>query len=236
MALATLLASNAPASIVLRVKACAKKKSVMAKSDDSIERGAVLVELVQRAINHGARVGGVSASEIFDTAAEHVAVLLGDAVDAFRRGSFGTSIFLALTAIEETAKAEIVTFRMNRPDGPTHGRDPLHDHGQKHRLAVRETTFMGRLPNVLGPEVCARLARQAESGGFTKLRESSLYVNFDEQGVHVPEATMTRSQAREILLLALECADDILVGWTNASFRLRERLDPWFTELSLSAQ
>jgi AbiV family abortive infection protein len=207
----------------------------MAKSDYSIERAVAFVDLVQKAIDHGARVGGASAPEIFDAAAGHVVVLLGDAVDAFRRGSFGTSIFLALTAIEETAKAEIVTFRLKPgPDGPRCGRDPLRDHGQKHRLAIRETTFMGRLPDVLGPEACARLAREAESGGLTKLRESALYVNFDEHGVHAPEAAITRSQARELLLLALECADDILVGWTNASYGLRDRLDPWFTELAKS--
>jgi AbiV family abortive infection protein len=202
-------------------------------SKDLPQHNSSFLDLVLRAIDYGASVGGASASAIFDTAAEHVAVLLGDAVDAFRRGSFGTTIFLALTAMEETAKAEIITFRLNpRPDGSTRVRDPLHHHAQKHRLAIRDTTFMGRLPEVLGPEVCARLAREAETGGFRKLRESALYVNFDEQGVHAPEATITRKQAREIVLLALECADDILVGWTNASYQLRDRLDPWFAEFS----
>ncbi|HVU41385.1 MAG TPA: AbiV family abortive infection protein [Xanthobacteraceae bacterium] len=191
------------------------------------------LDLVQRSIDYGLSIGG-SASVIFDTAAEHVAVLLSDAVDSFRRGSFGTSIFLAITAMEETAKAEIITFRVRpRPDGSTRGRDPLRHHFTKHQLAIRETTFMGRLPNLLGPEVCARLKQEAGTGCFEKLREKALYVDFNEHGVHTPEATITQERAREIVLLALECADDILVGWTNASWLLRQRFEPWFAEFSI---
>jgi AbiV family abortive infection protein len=201
-------------------------------SNNSIERG---FAAALKAIDYGASIGGASASAIFDVTAGHAAVLLGDAADAFRRGSFGTSIFLAITAMEETAKAEILAFRMNpRPDASTRGRDPLLDHREKHRIAVRETTFMGRLPNLLGPEVCVRLRQEAETGDFVKLRERALYVNFGEHGVHAPASTITREHAREILLLALECADDILVGWTNASYQLGDRFEHWIAEFSTS--
>jgi hypothetical protein len=41
-----------------------------------------------------------------------------------------------------------------------------------------------------------------------------------------------RARAREILLLALESADDILVGWTNASFRLGESIEAFIAQVS----
>jgi AbiV family abortive infection protein len=202
-------------------------------SDDSIQRDLAFIEAVQRAIDYGTFVGGESASATFDTAAEHVAVLLGDAADAFRRGSFGTSVFLAITAMEETAKAEVLGFRVkSRPDGSTRGRDPLRDHLQKHRIAIRPTTFMGRLPDLLGTEVCVRLREEAETGGLVKLRELALYVNFDKRGMSTPKSTISRDRAREILLLALECADDILVGWTDASYRVREIFEKWIAEFA----
>lgn len=45
------------------------------------------------------------------------------------------------------------------------------------RLAVGPTTFMGRLPNLIGAEACERLQNMAAGGGFRLLRESALYVD-----------------------------------------------------------
>jgi AbiV family abortive infection protein len=170
----------------------------------------------------------------FNTASQHVLVLLEDAAAAFERGSYGTSVFLAITALEETAKAELLGFRIQKPDGAQIKRgDPLHSHTKKHALAVRPTTFMGRLPKLLGPEACARLQQEATDGSINRLRETTIYVSCSSEGkVSTPAMKVDRARAREILLLALESADDILVGWTNASFRLGESVEAFIAQVT----
>ena len=175
--------------------------------------GAAFSAAVKSAIAYGGSLGGMSVVEAFDAAASHVAVLLSDAFEAFQRSSYGTRVFLAITALEEIAKAEIIVFRMEPPSTPRakRGRDPLLNHFTKHVIAVRPTTFMGRLPKLLGNPVCARLQKEAETGALVQLRERSLYVHVDEHGLSTPETVITASRAQEVLLLALEAADDTLV-------------------------
>jgi AbiV family abortive infection protein len=60
--------------------------------------------------------------------------------------------------------------------------DPLHSHTKKHALAVRPTTFMGRLPQILGPETCARLQQEAMDGSINRLRETAIYVSCSTEG------------------------------------------------------
>ena len=75
--------------------------------------GKIFFEALQKAINYSADpVERSSFAATFHAAIDHVAILLEDAIVAFRRGSFGTSAFLAITSLEETAKAEILLFRM----------------------------------------------------------------------------------------------------------------------------
>ncbi|MCB1753736.1 MAG: AbiV family abortive infection protein, partial [Gammaproteobacteria bacterium] len=62
----------------------------------------------------------------FDRACDHVIVLLRDAVSCFERGSYGTAVFLAITAIEEIAKAEVGLYRREKSIKPTkRGKDKL---------------------------------------------------------------------------------------------------------------
>jgi hypothetical protein len=67
--------------------------------------GNAFLEAMEAAIAYGGPAHGVPAVDLFNLAAEHVHRLLNDAVEAFTRGSFGTGVFLAITAMEETAKA-----------------------------------------------------------------------------------------------------------------------------------
>lgn len=177
----------------------------------------------ERAVVHG----------LFDPMATHVAVLFEDAVAAFQSSSFGTSVFLALTAIEETAKAEVAIFRRRPKNGSvSKGRDPLRDHRSKHRIAVRPTTFMGRLPALLGQERCNALRDEVMATGFAGLRERSLYVHVEPDGAKTPKDAVSHERAREILLLGLEVADDVLVGWTNHSFVLGKRFEQLIEKIS----
>jgi AbiV family abortive infection protein len=194
--------------------------------DKPHQNGKQFFEAVEKAIAAGDGLADQDAVHLFDTAANRVALLLHDAVELFSRSSFGTSVFLSITAMEEVAKAEILGFRTQRSDKKS-GRDPLRDHKQKHIIAVRPTTFMGRLPSMLGAEVCTRLQSEAESGGFIELREKALYVHADAAGISTPQDAITKTRAKEILLLSLECADDNLVGYTNNSFGFGKSFEAW---------
>jgi len=168
----------------------------------------------------------------FDRAGAHVVTLLGDAVVAFERGSLGTATFLALTALEETAKAELMLFRRAPGEPPKRG-DPMRSHANKHAIAVSDTTFMGRLPKLLGPERCEALHAEADAGQFVPLREASLYVDVQEGELVTPKEAITPVRAREMLLLAIEAADDALVGFTNESMNVwSPALDAMFEKIA----
>jgi AbiV family abortive infection protein len=158
----------------------------------------------------------------FNLAARHVLRLLTDATEAFARGSYGTAAFLAITALEETAKAEMTRYQRGDPDGErVKGKHPLRDHATKHILGVSPVLFMGdRLLRVLGRERCEALKAEIDAGGFVGLREASIYVNFDVSPVVGPNEAVRFDRAFEVLLLALESADDTLVGYTNASYEI----------------
>lgn len=109
----------------------------------------------------------------FNAAIDHVLTLSEDATVLFERGSFPTSAFLSITAMEETGKAHVAAFRKDRGDGVAKGRDPLRDHRAKHRMAILPTVFMGaRLFDALGADRCEQLHQEAQTTGFVATREA----------------------------------------------------------------
>ena len=191
------------------------------------------LEAVDAAIAHDKSPDGALTTAELDTMAAHVGVLLEDAAACYFRHSYGTSVFLSVTALEETAKAEMLAFR-GRP-GPVRTRkDPMLDHASKHKIAVRPTTFMSALPRILGDGARARLQKEAEDGALKRVREEALYVHLDHNGVSTPAAIIGQPRARELLLLALVAADDVLVGWTHASYVLGERFDALIKQVAQS--
>jgi AbiV family abortive infection protein len=66
------------------------------------------------------------------------------------RGSHSTTTFLAITALEETAKVHVGMYRSAGQAIPRR-KDPMYKHGQKHLLALGPTVAMGsRLQNAIG--------------------------------------------------------------------------------------
>ena len=53
----------------------------------------------------------------------------------------------------------------------------------------------------------------------------------EQPGIKTPLDAITKIRAKEILLLSLECADDILVGSTNKSFELGKSFEIWIAEI-----
>jgi AbiV family abortive infection protein len=197
------------------------------------EHDRIFFETIEKAIAWGGSIGGTDIADAFNIAADHVAVLLEDAYASYKRGSFGTCVFIAISALEETAKAELLGYRARGGDGQKKkGIDPMRSHAEKHIMSIRPTTFMGRLPGILGDETCQRLIEEAMTGKLKELREIALYVHADENGVRAPASEVSKERAREILLVALESADDVLVGYTALSFELGKRFEELIKEIA----
>jgi hypothetical protein len=77
-----------------------------------IDHNSIGIETVQDAAENGSPLfRKESASADFNRACDHILLLIEDSYSCFKRESFGTSVFLAITAIEEIAKATIGIYR-----------------------------------------------------------------------------------------------------------------------------
>ena len=189
---------------------------------------------VEAAIQYGSQSNKKFTSTDLNYSIQHIHNLLSDAMSLFKMGSFGSSTFLAITSMEETAKIELLAMRsfLKHNEKKVKGRDPLRDHYKKHVLAVRETTFMGRLPKLIGEDACKRLQSEVIAGKFRDIRERALYVHLDSSNISTPKDAITEARAHEMLLLAIECADDILIGYTNQSYEFGDRFEELFAQLT----
>lgn len=187
-----------------------------------------------KTVEHALAFGGaiIECSEDFDAAIEHVLTLLTDAVILFERQSFGSAAFLAITAMEETAKAHVGSFRRDNPGPRPKGRDPFRDHAAKHSMAVLPTVFMSkRIVEALGRDRAKALEREAHETGFTVQREAGLYCARGPNGFETPRTVVPARVAWELSILAIEAADDALVGFTNHSYTVGEGFESLFGRL-----
>ncbi len=143
-------------------------------------------------------------------------------------GSHASAVFFAITALEETAKIRIGKFRKSAEATPRR-KDPLFQHKEKHHIAAAPTVAMGsRLQGVMGEQRMHKLIELARNGKFTAIRESALYLERYDGQLRVPSVVVTRSLARDLILLAIEAFDDAFVGCTNHSYQLGEVTDQIF--------
>lgn len=91
-------------------------------------------------------------SEDFNRCFDHVMGLLKDAALLFKSGSYATSTFMSIAAIEESSKSELSLYTRRESENK-HRNDPLRDHKKKETAAVMHTVAMGgRLVDALGDE------------------------------------------------------------------------------------
>jgi AbiV family abortive infection protein len=186
---------------------------------------------VEDAIAYGGGLYGHKTD--FDAAFDHILALLEEAAGLFERESFSTSAFLAVTAIEETAKAHVAIFRKDRLEGTSKGRDPLRDHRMKHRMAILPPMFISdRLERTLGSDTCAKLQKEAETTGFTATREAALYCARVKGKFITPRTAVSAERAWELLVLATEALDDSLVGCTDHTMAESARIDALFDRIA----
>ena len=181
---------------------------------------------VAGALGVGQRVA--NSSEDFDAASEHVVQLLNDSSLLLERRSPASACFLAITALEETAKLHVDLFRQSNVP-IARSKDPLFKHKEKHRIAAAPTLVTGsRLQKAVGHERLCELMDLARNGGLVALRESCLYFEEKNGKLQTPKAAISQQLAREILLFAAEAFDDAVVGFTDKSFELGVATDELF--------
>ena len=170
----------------------------------------------------------VSTTIEFNLACDHIVELIEDASVMLERGSHSTATFLAITALEETAKVHVGMYRSAGQPIPR-GKDPMYKHGKKHLLALGPTVAMGsRLQSAIGETRMNQLIQQAREGLFVRLREESLYLERKDDIFVTPKSIISKLQAREILLLTIEAFDDALVGYTDHTYACSKRTDGIF--------
>src|SRR4051812_5358625 len=81
----------------------------------------------------------------FNKGCDHVHGLLRDSALLWTRRSYSTSLFLAITAIEEIAKLEIALYRSHERTAVANRRseDHLYSHKSKHMIALQEVIAIG---------------------------------------------------------------------------------------------
>src|SRR5687767_5720999 len=99
--------------------------------------------------------------------------LLRDSALLYDAGSFGTSVFVAITALEEKTKIEVTMHRATDATAAVHRRnDALFNHREKHAISLQEVLLIGgRLEDAIGADLVRRLFKNVEDGQLVRLRE-----------------------------------------------------------------
>jgi len=170
--------------------------------------------------------------EDFNLACEHIVLLLEESEVLYQRCGYSSSVFLAITAIEETAKANFGLFT----SGGDHKRkgNIFYDHHSKHKMGSLQTIAMGiRLQAAIGQEALIEIMTMAQNKDLLKFRENSLYFEKTEAGsIQFPRNIIDQNLARNILLYAIEVFDDSVVGYTELSIEISKRTDVLFSRVA----
>lgn len=189
---------------------------------------------VELALSKGQKI--TTTTEEFDQSCHHIVQLLKDASLLLESGSHASSVFMSITAMEETAKIHIGMYRKSE-EPLKRGKDPLYKHNKKHMIAASPTILMGsRLQNVIGKDNMHAIVDLAQKGELIYIREHSLYVERDNDTLSIPSIVITEEFAKNVLLFAVEVFDDSLVGYTSAPGTLSEETDRIFDKWSSDEQ
>lgn len=132
---------------------------------------------------------GLHGREEYNAAVSHVSELIQASHILFTSGSFAPSLFLTITVFEEIAKIKSGHMRSwgEVREKVRRGKDPLFNHGTKHKIAVDPIYLIGdRIANSIGHERAKEIFEKYESGNYSALREESLYFSRNKDGLHIP--------------------------------------------------
>lgn len=166
----------------------------------------------------------------FDRCLSHVNSLLKSCIILCQQSYFTSALFLAMTAVEEAAKAEIYCFRSKNNSTARQSKDCLKSHQIKHKVAVNEDVLLigKRVQSILGEDLTKSIYENFGKGNTRELRENCLYFEVKDDKLILPEEDITSKEALSYILACIEIIDDKIVGWTNYSMELSPILDEYF--------
>lgn len=172
-------------------------------------------------------------SDNFDKCLLHIDDLLSSAILLSQNRRYTQALFLAITAVEESVKAEVYCFRSKNENNGRPAKDSLKKHEIKHKAAVNEEILLigKRVQNVIGDELTVQIYDNFGKGKTRELRENCLYFEVQADKLIIPTENITPKIAISYILACIEIIDDKLVGWTNLSMKLSTSFDKYFDTL-----
>jgi|TARA_R110001583_G_scaffold195542_1_gene375769 AbiV family abortive infection protein len=164
----------------------------------------------------------------YNAAVSHVFDLIIASYVLFNNRSYAPSVFLSITIFEEIAKIKAGHMRAKGAQNKQvkRGKDPLFNHGNKHKIAIDPITLSGqRVPNSIGSERAREIIEGYGSGNYSSLREESLYFSRNTDGLHIPSKSISLTLAAEHLLISIEIFSDEFWGMTSEASEVCDRTD-----------
>jgi len=170
--------------------------------------------------------------EDLNKAINHIVNLLIDSYTLLKHNSYGSSVFLAITSIEETSKTHYSMYMLHNSN-TKFNKDPLFNHSKKQQLAISPVfQAESRLTNLLGDEKVKYLISLInENNELMNLRNNAIYWNTTPDKNIFPNECINKNLAQEILLFAIEIFDDNLIGYTSHSLKISKHIDSIFNNI-----
>ena len=153
---------------------------------------------------------------------DHVEQLWLDSVEAFRRESYATAVFLSVTCLEETGKVRTAQQQLFASDAQLEGQrkelspvqrrnNPFFSHRDKLVLAAGAGALVSsRLDGILGIERIVEFLNDVDAGHLRDVREGALYIAPGDEHPVIPSREFGRDTATFYVVLAGECMAEAL--------------------------
>lgn len=177
---------------------------------------------------------GLHGRDEFNKAVAHIVDLIRASHTLFKKGFYAPSVFISITIFEEMAKIKAGHRRacLKGKGRLKRGKDPLFNHGKKHKIAVDRLYLTGgRIANSIGHDRADNIFKCYETGEYSEFREKSLYFSRDSRGLHIPSDYFDKKLSAEHLLIAIEICADEFWGMTGEASILFDKIDPLYIEI-----
>ncbi|WP_022967665.1 AbiV family abortive infection protein [Denitrificimonas caeni] len=177
---------------------------------------------------------GLHGRDEFNAAVTHVVELIRASYALFKQGFYAPSVFVSITVFEEMAKIKAghTRSRLNTKARVKRGKDPLFNHGKKHKISVDPLYLIGdRIANSIGHDRAVEIFKGYETGEYSEFREKSLYFSRGSSGLHIPAEHFDKKLSAEHLLIAIEICADEFWGMTGETSILFDSTNSLYTEV-----
>lgn len=190
------------------------------ESKNGVARMKVFFEAVAVLANSHNLIPGTSPTErraSFDALVRHAECLWDDAALLLTHGSYPTSLFLAIVALEELGKVSVGKIQAVTGvpstaviQGVGGARSKLRSHTKKQIFAAAAGAVINtRLDRLVGIERVIAFIERAESGALESARQDCLYYDVRDGSQVLPYETITRKEAEEAVVISGELLAEV---------------------------